>query len=886
MNFLTAVAKLTLDTSEYESSMDKAENKASGFGEKFSAMTGKIVGLGVKAFSAATAAVSAFGAASVKTGMDFDKSMSQVYATMGDKANEMVEYNGKTVSSMEALRDFAQEMGATTAFSAKQSADALNYMALAGYDATTSMQMLPNVMSLAAAGGFDLARASDMVTDTQTAFGISIERTSQMVDEMAKAASTGNTSVEQLGDAFLVVGGLAKELNGGFVTLADGTKAEVDGIQEMEIALTAMANAGVKGSEAGTHMRNMIMKLSSPTKEGAKQMAALGVDVFDAEGNMRSLQSIMGDLSASLGDLTQEQKIKAIAELFNARDLSSAEALLGAVEQDWDKIGESILNAEGAAQTMADTQLDNLAGDITLFKSALEGAQIAVSDNLSPALRDFVKIGTDGLSEFAKTLNSGDISGAIKNIGNTVGNLASMVISKVPDMLSAGAVLLDGIVEGISTAVSGIDFGNVVVPLIIGLSEKIRDAAGELTTAGLEILRGIGEGISNNSSYLIGIASTIFGNLYSAISENLPTLLSAALQALTSLGEGIKNNLPSFLQNTVLPFALQVSESLRSFASNFADVGINFILNLAQGIMDSLPTLLEQLPQIIINIAGVINDNAPKLIAAGIQLIVMVGKGIINAVPALIENFPKIFEAILSVWSAFSWADLGSKAVTFIKNGVKSLASQIPNAIRDIGKNAVNFFKNLSWNSAGVDAIQYILNGIASLVSNIPNALRDIGHSAVSAFGEIDWFEVGSNVISGIVRGITGNLSWIADAARSAASRALEAAKNFLNIQSPSKVFRDQVGAMISKGWALGIEDGGGLIDKAISGISDKTAKGIEFDVNPLDMVLQTESAGVPNRDGRTINNIFNITVDGTKESPEEYASRLVAQLELDLRTI
>ena len=217
----------------------------------------KALSIANRAITMSTRAIANFASSSVKTGMTFDKSMAQVAATLG-----------KTVDEVQDLREFAQKMGSETAFSASQSADALNYMALAGYNAETSMKMLPNVLNLAAAGTMDLARASDMVTDTATAFGLTlkdgsvdIERTTQLVDEMAKAASTGNTSVSQLGDAFLVVGGLAQELNGGIVKLADGTTASVDGIQELEIALTGMANAGIKGSEAGTHMRNMLLKL-------------------------------------------------------------------------------------------------------------------------------------------------------------------------------------------------------------------------------------------------------------------------------------------------------------------------------------------------------------------------------------------------------------------------------------------------------------------------------------------------------------------------------------------------------------------------------------------------------------------------------------------------
>lgn len=394
MNVFDLFAKISLDTSAYESALNGAKGMASGFGSTLTNVVGHAVDFVKTSLETAGRATAAFIGDSIQTGREFDQAMSKVAATMGTSVGEI-----------ENLRDFAREMGASTAFSATEAAEALNYMALAGYDAETSMSMLPNVLNLAAAGNIGLARASDMVTDTQTAFGISLERTTQMVDEMAKAASTGNTNVEQLGDAFLTVGGLAQELNGGFVTLADGTQAEVDGVQELEIALTAMANAGIKGSEAGTHMRNMLLKLASPTSEGVEQFEALGVKVFDTSGKMRSMKTIFGELNTSLSKLTQEEKLQAISELFNARDTASAEAMLNAIGEDWDHIGEAILDAKGAAEEMAETQLDNLEGDITKFKSALDEAKISISDRLSPTLRDLVQTATDKLGILTRFFN-------------------------------------------------------------------------------------------------------------------------------------------------------------------------------------------------------------------------------------------------------------------------------------------------------------------------------------------------------------------------------------------------------------------------------------------------------------------------------------------------
>lgn len=425
MDIMNLAAKISLDSKGFESGLRNSESLMKGFGDKISAWTVAKGQLLADFAKKAASAVGDFVKGSVQEGMNFDKAMSQVAATMGKSMSEManevgsaaIKVNGQTKSFTGNLEEFARFMGANTAFSATQAAEALNYMALAGYDTQKSMNMLPNVLNLAAAGAMDLARASDMVTDTQTAFGISEERTTQMIDEMAAAASNSNTSVSQLGDAFLVVGALAQDLSGGMVKLSDGTEVSTDNIQQMEIALGAMANAGIKGSEAGTHLRNMILKLSSPTKEGAKALKQMGVDVFDAEGNMKSLTDIFTDLSGAFKTMTKEEKLATISDLFNTRDTASVEALLKAVESGgWDQVTQAITNAQGAAQKMADTQLDNLAGDVTKWKSALGEAQIAISEKLSPTLRKFVQFGTQSLDRLTRAFKRGGLTSVFKTL--------------------------------------------------------------------------------------------------------------------------------------------------------------------------------------------------------------------------------------------------------------------------------------------------------------------------------------------------------------------------------------------------------------------------------------------------------------------------------------
>ena len=614
--------RIGVDSSELDRALADASKKASSFGSAFKSGVGTVLGVGAKAVGVATAAVGAFAGTSVKAGSDFDAAMSQVGATMLKTSEEMKAEVGEVDTAYGHfsgnLRDFAQFLGKETVFSATQAAEALNYMALAGYDTQQSMDMLPNVLSLAAAGGFDLARASDMVTDAQSAFGISAERTAQMVDEMAKAASTGNTSVEQLGDAFLVVGGLAKELNGGFVELADGTKAPVDGIQEMEIAMTAMANAGIKGSEAGTHMRNMIMKLSKPTSDGTVLLEKMGVKVFDTSGQMRSLADIMGDLNGALGTMTQEEKINAIGELFNARDLASAEALLGAVGEDWNEIGESILNADGAAADMAALQLDNLQGDVKLFKSALEGAQIVVSDQLTPSLRKFVQFGTDGLSTMTDAFKEGGLSGAMSAFGKILSEGITMITGMMPDFINAGMSLLGALGQGIIDNLP--QLVDAATQIVVQLANGLVKALPELAKGAITLIQSLKESFANNAGTLMQVGSELLSMLWQGVTEGLPMLTQGAVELMGNLATYLQDAIPQLLP-VALNALMEFSGSLRENAGMLVDGALDLIMALADGLIANLPVMIETIPTIVSNIAGIINDNAPKLIATGIELI-------------------------------------------------------------------------------------------------------------------------------------------------------------------------------------------------------------------------------------------------------------------------
>lgn len=901
MDVLDLMAKLSLDSSDYDKGLDKAKNMASSIGDAIGKGFVTMGKTAVAAIGTATTAVTAFAGASVKTGMDFDKSMSQVAATMGLSMDEMAEKVGSTTLTLNGeivefngnLREFAQVMGENTAFSATQAADALNYMALAGYDVQTSMNMLPNVLNLAAAGGMELATASDMITDTQTAFGISLERTSQMVDEMAKAASTGNTNVQQLGEAFLTVGGLAQELNGGMVTLKDGTVASIDGVQELEIALTAMANAGIKGSEAGTHMRNMLLKLSSPTSDGTKALEEMGVTVFDTEGNMRSLADVFGDLSDELDNMTQEQKIQTISDLFNTRDLASAEALLGAVGQDWDKIGESILNSsynftevntalqesgvewskyadtawgsaedgitnltqqikynladqklsveetadfiaseydmsmedallatqavndsladlQGSAQKMADTQLDNLAGDITLFKSALEGAQIVVSDGIAPAFRDFVQLGTKGLSDITSAFKSGGMSSAMEAFSETLTKGLNMVISKLPDAINAGMQLLgalgQGIIDNLPTIV---DAG---VQIVVMLAQGLVEALPQLVTGFITLIEALKTSLSANAEPLLEAGKTLLDYIWNGISTNLPTFIENAYAAIPNL-------------------ISQITDFIKNNGTDLIGAGLDLMLNLVEGIMESFPDVISACVDLFTQMLFTFTDptNLTKLVVIAGDIIMTLANGILEAIPKLLDAVPQI-----------------------ISNLVGAIVSALPEIL------AVGIQLIIALATGLIEAIPRLVLAIPSLITAIVGGLVQ-GIQAI--------VNVGHDMVEGLWEGIKARWDGLVEDFKGLAEGLIDGVKGLFGIHSPSKVFAE-MGRYIDEGFAQGINDYSGLVDDAVNDITK--IPDVNSDIN---LSANGKSQGL----GAGSSNSIIINVYGAEGQDEETIANIVA---------
>ena len=273
-----------------------------------------------------------------------------------------------------------------------------------------------------------------------------------------------------------------------------------------------------------------------------------------------------------------------------------------------------------------------------------------------------------------------------------------------------------------------------------------------------------------------------------------------------------------------------------------------------------MPTIIEKAPLIISNIAGVINDNAPKLLATGLNIIITLAKGIIQAIPTLIQNLPQVLSAIWNAFTAFNWIALGEQLIAAIGKGLVSMGKSLPNTLKSIGKSAWNGLKNINWGSLGKTVVQLIGKGISALASLPMTLLKKAASSAMKAFTGLAWGNVGSNIIRGIARGITAGVSWIVSAAKNAAQRAFRAAKDFLGIQSPSKLFRDKIGKNIALGMALGIDDG----EKNVVTAMDRLNNNL-IGASPTVSVIGTTGNKTANNGGDVFN--FNMAYDASNDA-------------------
>lgn len=392
--------------------------------KKVSSIAKTGIATAVTAISGMSTALAGVAGYSIKVGSSFEAGMSKVQAVSG-ASNEQ----------LQRLSDKAKEMGATTKFSATEAADAMNYMAMAGWKTEDMLNGIDGIMNLAAASGEDLATTSDIVTDALTAFGLSASDSTHFADVLAAASSNANTNVSMMGETFKYVAPVAGSL---------GYSAE-----DCAVAIGLMANSGIKASQSGTALRSMFSRLAKPSKEVKEAMEKLNISLTDSHGNMKSLDTLMGDLRNSFSGLSESEKAEMASSLAGQEAMSGLLAIVNASDADFNKLKDAIYGADGASAKMAETMQDNLKGKITITKSTIEGLGIKIYEEIEDPMKEAAEGTTDSVEQISSALENGGIDAAVEKTGNIIGGLSVKIAQESPKMVDASVLLLKSFVQGI-----------------------------------------------------------------------------------------------------------------------------------------------------------------------------------------------------------------------------------------------------------------------------------------------------------------------------------------------------------------------------------------------------------------------------------------------------
>lgn len=793
------------------------------------------------AITGVTAAVGAGVAASVKVGASFEAEMSKVSAI-----------SGAAGSDLEALTEKAKEMGAKTKFSATESGEAMEYMAMAGWKTKDMLNGVEGIMNLAAASGEDLATTSDIVTDALTAFGLQAKDSTHFADVLAQASSNANTNVGMMGDTFKYVAPVAGSL---------GFSAE-----DTAVAIGLMANSGIKASQAGTSLRSIMTRLASPTDEVKSAMDKIGVSITDSSGKMKSLDTITGDLRKGFSDLSEAEQAQVASAIAGQEGMSGLLAIVNSSDNDFNKLKDSIYNCDGAAQSMADTMQNNLQGQLTILKSSLEGLGIEIYDSIKGPLTGLAKEGINAVNQLTEAFKEGGTSGLIQTGSQIVADLLTGIAegapkaveiavdiinavvnslsSQSPTFVSAGGQLITAFVNGVTQILPAL--GNLGMRMIMQISSQLAANAPKMVRAAIPAIQSFTNGIVQNLPKLLTASGQILTTLMNGVMQAAPTMMSSGVKIVQQIGDSISSAAP-----TLIPRALemigQLAMGLIQNLPQLISTGIQIITAIAQGIINSIPVLITYVPQIINGLCAALDTGLMQLLAAGAKIILNLVQGIIQAIPQLIAALPQIVLAIINVFthinllsagkalitslkngivsakgsvvSAFNslvkslwtkitttnWLALGKSILTKLISGIRSLIGNAGSAAKSIATKILSTIRNTNWLALGKTIISKLVSGLISLAGKMGSTAKSLAQKAVTAFKNIKWADVGKNIIKGIIGGIGSAAGALYNKLKDVAGNALKSAKKFLGIKSPSRVFKKEVGKHIVTGIISGI---------------------------------------------------------------------------------
>lgn len=720
-----------------ENAGKKAKDAKSGF-TIFKGVVANLVSSGI---SSAVSGLKSLGTEIINTGKSFEAQMSKVASIANtDKAG------------LDKLTESAKKMGASTVFTAEESGQALEYMAMAGWNVEQSTSALGGVLNLAAASGEDLGTTSDIVTDAMTAFGLKANDANHFADVLAKTATSANTDVGKMGETFKYVASLSGSL---------GYSVEDVGEQ-----IGLMANNGIKSTQAGTSLRAIMTRLSTDAGASAKSLGALGtlteklgVQFYDSNGKARALSDVINESRQAWRGLTAEEQTNYAKKIAGTEAISGWMALMNSSETDVNNLSSALKNCNGTAEEMASGMIDNLDGDMKILSSTFQDFQISIFENAESPLRDMVQTVSGDVIPALKGMVTG-VKGSDKEFGNAIGKLVNTILSNLiqalPQIINVGMSLITTLANGILQAIPKLTATVVkIVPqLITSLTQQIPRFIQSIITSANQLVQ--------------QLLAFFINQIYNTTMESLPHIISGVINMLLGIVDALPQVIDAIL--TALPTMI---DSIVTALTNAVPQIINGAIKMLMGIIKAIPKIIsaivKNLPRIITCIVNGLINSIDAIIKGGIQLMM----GLIKAIPIFITKLiPKIPTIVITI--------------------VKTLIKNLPTLI----KGAVQLFMGI------VKAIPKML---VELVKNLPQIIVAIV-KGLASLGKEMW-NIGKNVVQGLWNGIKNCVKWIKDKISGFVDGVVDGIKDFFGIHSPSTVMRDEVGRFVGEGIGVGIAD-------------------------------------------------------------------------------
>ena len=765
-------------------------------GEKLKTVGDNISNVGTKLLPV-TAGVVGLGTAAVKTAADFDSAMSKVAAV-----------SGATGKDLDALRDKAREMGSKTKFSASEAAEAMNYMAMAGWKTEDMLSGIEGVMNLAAASGEDLATTSDIVTDALTAFGLSAKDSGHFADILAAASSNANTNVSMMGETFKYCAPIAGAL---------GFSAE-----DTAEAIGLMANAGIKGSQAGTALRTIMNNLSGDVKICGSSIGEVTVATTNADGSMRDLSDILADCRTAFSGLSESEKAAAAESLVGKNAMSGFLALMNAGEADINKLSSAIDNCDGCAAGMAETMNDNLAGQLTILKSQLQELAISFGELLMPAIRTIV----GWIQKFVDWLNSMD-EGTRKVI---------VTIALVAAAIGPVLIIVGKVISAIGTIMT-------IIPKLAGV---INAAKGVIAAF---------NAVCAANPYVLIIAAIValvaafiylwnnceefrqfWIDLWESIKEIAVAVWEALKEFFTAAWEAIKTTAVT-VWNAIKDFFTGLWEGIKNIFTTVVNAISTFLTNAWNAIKNTVTTVFNAIKTFFTTIWNGIKSVITTVVTAISTFLSTAWNGIKTAITTVLNAIKTV---VTTVWNGIK------TTITNIVNGIKNAVTTAWNNIKSAVSNAANAIKN-----AVSNAFNAMLNGIKNVCGNIYGAVKSGFDKAINFVKNLasEAFQWGADFIGGIVNGIKSMIGKVGDAVSSVADKI----RSFLHFSVPDEgPLTDYESWMpdFIGGLAKGIEKSRGMIENAMNGVTS------DLTITPRVMAAQGGYSGSAASSGDLISGI------------------------------